>query len=73
MGDGLEGSGWIPDRGKSTASRPALESTQWVPRVLSLAVKRLECEADHSPLSSAEVKNGGAVPPILHMSSWHGA
>jgi hypothetical protein len=30
-------------------------------------------EADHSPPSSADVKNGGAIPPLPHMSSWHGA
>jgi hypothetical protein len=29
--------------------------------------------ADHSPPSSAEVKNGGAIPPLPHMSSWHSA
>jgi hypothetical protein len=23
------------------------------------------------PPSSAEVKNGGAIPPLPHMSSWH--
>jgi hypothetical protein len=27
--------------------------------------------ADYSPPSSAEVKNGGALPPLPHMSSWH--
>jgi hypothetical protein len=32
-------------------------------------VKRLECEANHSHPSSAEVKNGGAIPPLPHMSS----
>jgi hypothetical protein len=26
-------------------------------------------EADHSPPSSAEVKNGGAIPPLPHTSS----
>jgi hypothetical protein len=26
--------------------------------------------ADHSPRSSAKVKNGGAVPPVPHMSEW---
>jgi hypothetical protein len=31
------------------------------------------CEADHSPSSSAEVKNGGTIPPLLHTSSWCGA
>jgi hypothetical protein len=43
----------------TTASRTALESTQpiqWVPGVLSLGVKRSRSEADHSPPSSAEVK-----------------
>jgi hypothetical protein len=44
----------------TTASRTALGPTQppiqWVPGALSLGVKRLWCEADHSPPSSAEVK-----------------
>jgi hypothetical protein len=30
-------------------------------------------EADHSPASSAEVKNGGAIPPLPLMSSSRGA
>jgi hypothetical protein len=29
--------------------------------------------ADDSPPSGAEVKNGRAIPPLPHMSSWHGA
>jgi hypothetical protein len=33
----------------------------------------LRGEADLSHPSSAEVKNGGAVPPLPYMSSWHGA
>jgi hypothetical protein len=45
----------------TTASRPALGPTQppirWVPVALSLGVKWLGREADHSPPSSAEVKN----------------
>jgi hypothetical protein len=47
----------------TTASRPALGLTltqltiQLVPVALSLGVKRPKCEADHSPPSSAEVKN----------------
>jgi hypothetical protein len=28
------------------------------------------CEAGHSPPSSAEVKNGGAIPPFPHLPSW---
>jgi hypothetical protein len=30
-------------------------------------------EANHLPPTSAEVKNGGAIPPLPHMSSWHNA
>jgi hypothetical protein len=45
----------------TTASRLALGSAQppiqWVPGALSLGVKLPEREADHSPPSSAEVKN----------------
>jgi hypothetical protein len=40
---------------------------------ISLGVKPPGCGADHSPPSSAEVKNVGAIPPLLHMSSWHSA
>jgi hypothetical protein len=45
----------------TTMSRTALGPTQppiqWVPRALSLGVKRPGHESDHSPPSSAEVKN----------------
>jgi hypothetical protein len=61
----------------STASRLALGPTQppiqWVPGTLSTGVKQLGHEADHSPPFSFEVKNGGAIPPLLHVSSWHSA
>jgi hypothetical protein len=40
---------------------------------LYLGLKRPRREADHSPPSSAEVKNGGAMPPFSNMSSWHSA
>jgi hypothetical protein len=60
----------------STASRQALGPTQpliqWVLQPLSLEGKAAEHEADNSPPSSAKVKNGGAMPPLFHMSSWHG-
>jgi hypothetical protein len=36
-------------------------------------VKKPGREGDHSSPSSAEVKNGAAVPLLLHMSSWHSA
>jgi hypothetical protein len=62
----------------TTASRIALGPTQppiqWVPGVLSLGVKWSGREADHSPSSSAEVKE--CVEMYLHSPntpSWHGA
>jgi hypothetical protein len=40
---------------------------------LSLGIKWQGHEAGFSPLSSAEGKNGGAIPPLPHMSSWQSA
>jgi hypothetical protein len=54
----------------TTASRTALGPTQppiqWVPGAISLGVKRPGREADHSPSSSAEVKNEECVELYLH-------
>jgi hypothetical protein len=54
-----------------TASKPALGPTQppiqWVQ-----GVKLLGHEADLSPPSSAEDKNGENVAPLPHTSSWSG-
>jgi hypothetical protein len=53
---GLDGWGSIPGRGKrffSTASKQALG--------LPLGINRPGREADHSPPSTAEVKNGRAI------------
>jgi hypothetical protein len=36
----------------------------------SSGVKQPRREADNSPPSSAEVKNGGPVPPFTQLSSW---
>jgi hypothetical protein len=62
----------------TTASRTALGPTQpprqWVTWALSLGVKRPGREADHSPSSSAEVKE--CVELYLHSpntSSWRAA
>jgi hypothetical protein len=44
---------------------------RWVPGALSQGLKQLGYEADHSPPSSAKVRNDGAIPPLSHMSSWH--
>jgi hypothetical protein len=53
----------------TSALGPSQPPIQWVPRVISLEVKRLGCEADQSPPSSAEVKNPWSytcTPPIHH-------
>jgi hypothetical protein len=71
----LEGRGSIPGNGSdilfSAVSRPALGLTQpliqSVPGATSPGIKRPGREADHSPPYSAEVKNGGAIPPLTHM------
>jgi hypothetical protein len=56
----------------SPGPRPALGSTQpptqWVQGAISLGAQRPGCEADHSPPSTAKVKNGGAIPPLSHTS-----
>jgi hypothetical protein len=61
----------------STESKPALGPTQppiqWVVGPHFLGVKRLDGEAHHSPQLGAEVKNGGAIPPLHHTHSWRGA
>jgi hypothetical protein len=72
MGYGLECQGSIPGTYEislfSIASRPPLGSTQppiqWLPAADSPRVKQQRREADHSPISSAEVKNDGAVPSL---------
>jgi hypothetical protein len=57
----------------SPTLRPTQHSIQWVPKAVSPGVKRQEREADHSYLSSAEVKKGGAIAPLPRKSSWLGA
>jgi hypothetical protein len=41
-------------------------------RTISQGLKRPGCEADNSSPSTAEVKNGEAIPPVPHMFSLHG-
>jgi hypothetical protein len=38
--------------------------------LFSIEVNLPEPEVDHSLSSSADAKNGGAIPPLLHMSSF---
>jgi hypothetical protein len=60
----------------STESRPTLGPSEprirWVLITPSQKIKRQEHKADHSPPSSAEVKNGGDISPFPHTSSWCG-
>jgi hypothetical protein len=69
----------IPGRGKRILSSPRRQRTcrgptkppiQRIQRALSPGVKRPGPEADYSPPSSAEVKNGGAIFCTSHASSW---
>jgi hypothetical protein len=39
---------------------------------IPLGINRLGSDADHSPPSSAEVKNGGSMPLLPHASTWSG-
>jgi hypothetical protein len=79
MGYGPDGQGAIPNRSKifllSIAFRLALGPTQppiqWTLGAISPWVNWPGREADYSLPSSTEVKNGGAIPPLPHMSSWH--
>jgi hypothetical protein len=81
LGQYHTGHGSIPGGGKifliPTVSRSALGPTQppnqWVLGPLSPGVKWPGHETDHSPPSSAKVKNDGAIPPLPNMLSWCGA
>jgi hypothetical protein len=76
-GYGLDGRGSIPSKGKwfvSTLQRSDCSGVYQASYPMGtgtvfLEIKRLEREAGHSPPSSAEVKNGGAIchsPTRLH-------
>jgi hypothetical protein len=58
----------------STSSRPALVPTKpVVTRDSFPMVKRPGRDADYSPPSSVEVKNGGAIHRLTFPFSWRGA
>jgi hypothetical protein len=40
--------------------------------VFTKGVKQQGLDTDHTSPSGAEVKIGGAIPPLPHTSSWHG-
>jgi hypothetical protein len=81
MGYRLDGQGLVPGKCKifffTMRSKPALGHTQspirWVPGEISPGIKRPGREADYSPPSSAEVKNGGAISSLPVIPSWHTA
>jgi hypothetical protein len=73
MGYRLSGRGSIPGSRKIFFSSPECPYRLWgLPNFLSIGigalsrrVKRPGRDSDHSPSSSAEVKNGGAIPAIF--------
>jgi hypothetical protein len=75
----LDVQGSIPDRSKGFFSDPQCPDwlmqppTHQVQGALSLGIKQLGHEADHSFPFSAEVNNGGAISALPHISSWCGA
>jgi hypothetical protein len=71
----LDGPVSIPGMARSFSSpqRSNRPPMQWVTETISPGVNRPGREADHSPPSSAEVNNGGAIPPFPYRSSCHSA
>jgi hypothetical protein len=70
IANGLDGRGSNPGRDKIfifTTSRLTLGAPK--PGSISTGVTQEGHEADHSPPSSVEVKNGGAISLLPHMSS----
>jgi hypothetical protein len=54
-------------------SAPLHPPVHWAPGCLSSGAKRPGREANQSPTSGSEVKNGGGIPPLPHMPSWYSA
>jgi hypothetical protein len=76
MGYGLDGLCSIPGNARFFSSPqrlgPIESPIQWVPGALSPGIKRLGCEVDHSPPTSAEVKKTWIYiynhPPYVFMA-----
>jgi hypothetical protein len=81
MGYGLDGPGSIPSNARilSFPRRlgriwgPTQPPIQWAQGAISPEVKRPGREADHSPPSSAEFKNGRGILLFPNMFSWGSA
>jgi hypothetical protein len=50
-----------------------ISSIYWILGAVSQGITRKGREADHTPPSSADVKNVGTTPPLPHTFSWRGA
>jgi hypothetical protein len=72
MGYGLDSSGLIPGISLPWRIQTGTEA-HLTSYPTGTGIKGLRHEVDHSPPSSATVKNGGAVPPLPHTSSWCGS
>jgi hypothetical protein len=74
---GLDDQGSSPGRGKKFVYSPQRPDWLWGPPCLLYkgyqGVKWPGREADRSPPFSAEVKNGGDIPPLPHTSSGRSA
>jgi hypothetical protein len=75
MGYGLDGLGSISGKGKTFFSAPQRSNRfsgslrvifNGYRGIFSRGVKRPRRKPNHSPPSSAEVKNGGSLPPFPH-------
>jgi hypothetical protein len=79
LGFGLDDRGLIPAAARDfsllhrvqTGSRAHLASYTMGTGVLSPGIKRQVRDINHSPPSSAEVKNCGSITPLSHTLSWH--
>jgi hypothetical protein len=79
--DGLDDRGSIPGRDKKVSSSPQCPDRLWaLPSLLTNGyrsclpgIMRPGSEADYPTPPSAYVKDGKAIPPLPHTSSWRGA
>jgi hypothetical protein len=65
------GARFSPLHSVHVALGPSQFPIQGVPAVVSQGVNRQGREADHSPPSSVEVKNGEATSSLPHTYLWH--
>jgi hypothetical protein len=74
-GYGLDGRGSIAGKGKTSLLHSVQTDSGALPAWYQMGNGGTfpGSEADHSPPSRAEVKNGGAIPPLPHMYSRRGA